>query len=76
MGVHAVGNIGPCMAKNHLPCIFIHLGTVKQGGAGVACVMGLVLFTVDELHHPSEGAGEPAVVVGLAVYVYEIRPSA
>lgn len=47
MGVHAVGNIGPCMAENHLSCIFVDLRTVKQGSAGVACVMWLMLLAVD-----------------------------
>ena len=74
MGIHAVGNIGPCMAENHLTCIFVHLCAVEQGSAGMACVVRLVLLSVDQLHYPSEGAGEPAIVVRLAVYVNEIWP--
>ena len=74
MGVHAVGNIGPCMAEYHLTGVVVNLCTVKQGGAGVACIMGLMLLTVHQFHYSLKGTGEPAVVVGLALDVDKIRP--
>lgn len=72
MGVHTVGYALPGMAENHLPCIFIHFCTVKQGSTGMASVVRLVLLTVDEFHDSPKRPCKTAIVVGLALDVHEI----